>query len=597
MKLSTSTEWLYFHLWKKNPETQSSCPGVFIPDTVIYRWAQPYYWYFTNRNGQLIRKTKERIENQHLKEEVPALIFKLWKNITPQIYKKLKNNHSWLQLTTKVCEQCYIEYTEGTLESTFIINQSGLLREIKVNRLETLSNGVRVAVEPSTAVGLASVSVCVKAGTRQETLQTSGVCQFLKKLNLRGTQKRSREQIENELSNFGGNLNVKIGRETTVYTLSFQSSQMEQAVDFLGDILQNSVYNKSQIEAEKDAIYHNAVTNQNNQESVILESVHFTSYRDHFMGQPSHGIRENIHNITEEDVIQFHKANYVAENFVIAGAGNLNQEAFLKAVQNSFGNVQKKIIQFLLLILNNLTSHLLWQIFFSIYLYNIFFLKMTMRDDELHNVNIGVFFSAPSWTDPDFFAMHFFQRVLGEYQADKYTGQHLNTSDRQYNLLHKELGNLPDVTLHKCHYLPYSDTGLFGNYLFGNEVFANQMLFLSQMILTEYASYINQAEVFRARAKIFNELLAEQNSADVSSTIASQVTYLNRRIPRSEFARRISNYDQGLLNRAATRWFWDKDIAVVTWGPVHHLMSGSMYNRPIKRSTLGWYGNTQYISH
>jgi len=31
-----------------------------------------------------------------------------------------------------------------------------------------------------------------------------------------------------------------------------------------------------------------------------------------------------------------------------------------------------------------------------------------MRDDELHNVNVGVFFEAPGWTDPDFFAMHFF---------------------------------------------------------------------------------------------------------------------------------------------------------------------------------------------
>jgi len=28
-----------------------------------------------------------------------------------------------------------------------------------------------------------------------------------------------------------------------------------------------------------------------------------------------------------------------------------------------------------------------------------------MRDDELSNLNIGVFFEAPSWTDPDYFAM------------------------------------------------------------------------------------------------------------------------------------------------------------------------------------------------
>lgn len=32
---------------------------------------------------------------------------------------------------------------------------------------------------------------------------------------------------------------------------------------------------------------------------------------------------------------------------------------------------------------------------------------------------------------------------------------------------------MPDVTLHKCDYIPYSDCGLFGNYIFGNEVFSN----------------------------------------------------------------------------------------------------------------------------
>lgn len=39
MKLSLSTEWLLFHLWKNNPETGQSCPGVIIPDTIIYRFS------------------------------------------------------------------------------------------------------------------------------------------------------------------------------------------------------------------------------------------------------------------------------------------------------------------------------------------------------------------------------------------------------------------------------------------------------------------------------------------------------------------------------------------------------------------------------
>jgi processing peptidase subunit beta len=67
--------------------------------------------------------------------------------------------------------------------------------------------------------------------------------------------------------------------------------------------------------------------------------------------------------------------------------------------------------------------------------------------------------------------------------------------------------------------------------------------------------------------------------------------YLGRRVPRSEYAKRISHYNEGLINRVVNRWFWDKELSVVAWGPTHHLMSFSHYNRPIRRSTMGWYGN------
>lgn len=53
-----------------------------------------------------------------------------------------------------------------------------------------------------------------------------------------------------------------------------------------------------------------------------------------------------------------------------------------------------------------------------------------MRDDELTNLNVGVFFEVPKANHPDSIALHFFSRILGEYRADKYTGAHLNSADK-----------------------------------------------------------------------------------------------------------------------------------------------------------------------
>jgi len=48
MKITSCTEWLFYHLWKKNKETNLSCPGIFILDTIIYRWSKPNFWYLNS---------------------------------------------------------------------------------------------------------------------------------------------------------------------------------------------------------------------------------------------------------------------------------------------------------------------------------------------------------------------------------------------------------------------------------------------------------------------------------------------------------------------------------------------------------------------
>jgi len=65
-------------------------------------------------------------------------------------------------------------------------------------------------------------------------------------------------------------------------------------------------------------------------------------------------------------------------------------------------------------------------------------------------------------------------------------------------------------------------------------------------------------------------------------------------IPRSEIAYRASAMDAGHLTRVANRFFWDKDISVVMWGPTHLLTSIAHYGRPWKRATLGAHAYMYY---
>ena len=139
---------------------------------------------------------------------------------------------------------------------------------------------------------------------------------------------------------------------------------------------------------------------------------------------------------------------------------------------------------------------------------------LMIRDDEMMNSSIGVFYDAPSWKHEDFYAFLLLQRMIGSFEINQHAG-HLNDMQKQYNAMHSVLGDLPDVTRAECLYSPYSDCGIFGNWLFGNEIFTRQMNWCGVAVPTFYAEHIGEHEVVRARNVLWNELASIQSASDV----------------------------------------------------------------------------------
>lgn len=132
------------------------------------------------------------------------------------------------------------------------------------------------------------------------------------------------------------------------------------------------------------------------------------------MGQPILGIRENIGTITQDQIVEYHKTHYVGSNIVVVGAGDISHQQLTELTEKYFGGLASDIPSGLELKNQDLP-------YFTPSL-------MYMRDDEMANINIGVFFQAPSWSHEDYYSFLLYQRILGEYQQDKNGSAHLNHS-------------------------------------------------------------------------------------------------------------------------------------------------------------------------
>lgn len=53
---------LFYYLWQRN-SVGRTCPGVRLPDTVVFKFAQPHAWYFTSAvDGSIKRKNRENVD-------------------------------------------------------------------------------------------------------------------------------------------------------------------------------------------------------------------------------------------------------------------------------------------------------------------------------------------------------------------------------------------------------------------------------------------------------------------------------------------------------------------------------------------------------
>jgi processing peptidase subunit beta len=61
-----------------------------------------------------------------------------------------------------------------------------------------------------------------------------------------------------------------------------------------------------------------------------IENAHFNVYREHMMGQPKKGDRDNVHSLSLSDIQQFHSANYFGDHIVVTAVGNVDHEQIVQ---------------------------------------------------------------------------------------------------------------------------------------------------------------------------------------------------------------------------------------------------------------------------
>src|SRR5580658_7477984 len=205
-----------------------------------------------------------------------------------------------------------------------------------------LPNGVRVVTEQMAHVRSVTVGIWIGTGSREETIDESGLTHFIEHMVFKGTKNRSAEQIARSVDSIGGGLDAFTSKELVSYNVKVLDEHLPEAFEIVSDLVRNPLFETKDIEKEKGVILEELKMEVDNPEYLIHEifSSHF--WKGHALGRSILGTKQTIRSFDRDSVERYYREFYTPSNILITAAGNLKHPQLMDLVQERFGDLKPR---------------------------------------------------------------------------------------------------------------------------------------------------------------------------------------------------------------------------------------------------------------
>lgn len=418
----------------------------------------------------------------------------------------------------------------------------------------TLSNGIRV-VSQKTHDETATVGLWVGSGSRYETVETNGAAHFLEHMIFKGTNKRSRTQLEQEIENMGAHFNAYTTRENTVFYGKVFKNDVKQMMEILGDVLQNSKLDTAEFEAERHTILREREEVYKDTKELVLDQIHAAAFNDSSLGFDILGSEENIKTLKREHLTNYLETNYTTDRIVVVATGNVDHKEVVAEAEKlyKFRTAKPKS-----LVLPETKPYFCGK-------------DWNYRRDDIPIAGVSLAWEGVPWDHPEAPTFMVMQAILGEFTRNASIFPDNMTGNKAAHVLANKMG-VGAAEKYFAFNSHYSDTGLFGFYAECEEKAIEHVV--GDLIFNTVALSYNttEEEVFRAKLKLKAELFgALENNTTLAEDIGRNMLNYGRRVPPAEFMKRIDAIDAEEVKRVAFNKIHDNEIAVASYGPTYGL--------------------------
>ena len=200
----------------------------------------------------------------------------------------------------------------------------------------TVPNGLTLLVKEDHRLPFVELRAVFQGGVLAENAANNGTTMLLAKMLIKGTHKRSAEQIATEIESVGGHIDSYGGNNSFGVNAEVLSSDFATGLDLLADVVLNPIFPEDELEREKEI----QVASIRARRDDLLKSASLAMRRalfgDTSYGLDSLGTEETVERISVASLKSFHQKLAVPNNCVVAIYGDVKTAEVTAAVEKAF---------------------------------------------------------------------------------------------------------------------------------------------------------------------------------------------------------------------------------------------------------------------
>ncbi len=217
----------------------------------------------------------------------------------------------------------------------FLCSASPVVADVPVLR-RVLSNGMTVLVREDPGVGVVAASLQVRAGSLFETEATAGITNFMQRVLVRGTAKRSALALIEAAEDLGGSIEAAGEVESADLRGAAIARQWEPLLALLAEVVLEPTFPAAEIERERRLLLGQLQTRADNPFPRAFDTAVRDMYGSHPYAWPALGRAESVTRISRDALVDHYRTIYRPDRMVLAVSGNVPRAAVVAAAERLF---------------------------------------------------------------------------------------------------------------------------------------------------------------------------------------------------------------------------------------------------------------------